>query len=236
MPTTIRRILLAPPLAACALLLLAAPARAITISEWDLASATGQSANPLGTAANVTASAISAPAGVTEWSSVAQDGFIAASNWAPGLSPDPTKYYEWTVTAGPGYLIAYQTLTLALFRGIQGGNHGAELWDLRASTDGFTSSDAYLRTFDISSSAMDEQTIFAGVDISAIGTVAGTVTFRLYGYDYTSSSDYSGLGNDSGWLIYGTGTNPLLTGTIVPEPRTALLVLLGLTALGRPRR
>lgn len=238
MRTAIRRVLvLTPALAAVALLLLTtAPARAIPIAEWDLASATGQSAAPLVTAANVTASAISASAGVTAWSSTAQDGFIAASGWAPGLTPDPAKYYQWSVTAAPGYLVGYETLTLALFRGIQGGNHGAQRWDLRASTDGFGSSDVYLQTFDISSSGVDQQVVFAGADVSAIGTAAGTVTFRLYGYDYTASTDFSGLGNDSGWLIFGTGANPVVTGTLVPEPGTALLVLLGVVALGRPRR
>lgn len=217
-------------------LVVATPAGAVTIVEWDLASATGQSADPLATAGNVTATAITASAGVTAWASTTQDGFVAASGWAPGSSPDPTKYYEWTVTADPGFGIAYGSISLALFRGIQTGNHGAQLWDLRASTDGFASSDLFLQTFDITAAPADTQTPFLAADVSALGTQVATVTFRLFGYDYTSAADFSGLGNDSGWLIYGSGTNPRIDGTVVvPEPGTGMLLVLGL-ALGLHRR
>lgn len=226
--------------ALAALLFAAAPAGAAIIAEWDLANATGQSAVVLAAAADVTATPITASAGVTPWNDTSEDGFIAASGWAPGAAADPTKYYEWSVTAAPGVTISYQTLTLALFRGIQGSDHGAELWDLRASTDGFGASNVLLQTFDISSSGVDEQVVFAGADISAIGAVVGTLTFRLYGYDYTSAADFSGLGNDSGWLIAGTGANPVVEGdvtTTTPEPDTAMLLTLGLLAFGlrRPR-
>lgn len=218
---------------------LAPAARALSIVEWDLAAATGQTADVLLAAADVSATAIQASAGVTPWASTAQDGFIAASGWATGLTPDPARYYEWSVSADPGFAIDYQSLTLALFRGIQGADHGAQRWDLRASTDGFATSDLYLQTLDLSASPADTQTLFAGADISALGTVAGTVSFRLYGYDYTSTADFSGLGNDSGWLIYGTGANPRIDGNVVlatPEPGTALLIGGGLLLLGLRRR
>ena len=128
------------------------------------------------------------------------------------------------------------TISLALFRGVQGANHGAELWDLRASTDGFASSDLFLSTFDISASGVDEQIPFLGVDISALGTQAGSVTFRLYGYDYTSPADFSGLGNDSGWVISGTGSNVIIEGTVVPEAPTGSLLGGGLALLAVRRR
>jgi len=208
-------------LASAVILTLAFAASAVPIVEWDLANATGQDAGVLNIDANANATAI-----------------MAASGWATAV-PDPARYYEWTVTAAAGYSIDYQNITLALFRGISGGNHGAEQWDLHASIDSFGLSDIALQTFDISSSAADEQTLFSATDISALGTAAGTVTFRLYGYDYTATGDFSGLGNDSGWLIGGTGANPVVGGSIfltVPEPSTGLLVLLGLIVMGARRR
>jgi len=220
---------------------IATDAAALPIVTWDLANATGQQAAVLSTAAGVTASVIDG-VGVTEWASTAQDGFIAASGWAASATAfDPTRYYEFSVTADAGLAISYETLDIALFRGINGGGHGAQLWDLHASTDGFAGSDLDLGTFDISASGVDEQISFAGHDISAVGLQVGTVTFRLYGYDYTSAGDFSGLGNDDGtWAISGTGLDPSIGGTVsvagVAEPAGALLALVGLTglfALGR---
>ena len=224
------------------LVLAAAPALGATIAAWDVASATGQTVAVLSSAADTSVSIIDSM-GVSQWASTAENGFAAASNWAPGLSRDPGKYYQFSVAADPGFEITYQTLDLALFRGIQGANHGAQRWDLYASTNGFASSELWLATFDLSGASADFQTQFLNTDISAVGTQTGTLTFRLFGYDYTSAADYSGLGNDSGWLIYGTGSNVVLGGSVgalspIPEPATALLAmagLIGLAVVGRAR-
>lgn len=222
----------------CALLLLVGSgASAMPIVSWDLTNATGQTATAISLDANVVGTSIT-PVGASAWASTAQSGFVAASGW--GVSaPDAGDYYEWSVSAAAGYQIQYETITLALFRGISGAQHGAQLWDLRASNDGFAAQNLMLQTFDISATAADTQQIFADADISTVGTQAGTVTFRLYGYDYTAPSDFSGLGNDSGWLIYGTGTNPTVDGSvfaIVPEAGTTMLVGLGLIALAQTSR
>jgi hypothetical protein len=76
------------------------------------------------------------------------------------------------------------------------------------------------------------------VDISAVGTQSGTVTFRLYGYDYTSPLDYSGLGNQPGpggtptEPLMGTGSDLIVGGQLVPEPATLAPLGLGLAMLG----
>jgi hypothetical protein len=216
----------------CALVLtLAAEAGAVPLATWDLGNATGQDADVLATALNVSATAID-EVGVAEWPFTTEDGFVAASGWSSALSYDPGRYYQFTVTAALGYEISYETIDLALFRGIWGGGHGAQLWDLHASVDGFASSDLDLGTFDISASGADTQTVFAGHDISALGTQAGTVTFRLYGYDHTQPGDYSGLGNDSGWVIFGAGLDPVVSGTVAAVPEAARSALLWLGLLG----
>lgn len=213
---------------------LAAGAGAAPVATWDIAGATGSGAAVSFTAPDVTATALTA-VGVSPWT-FGQNGFVAAADWAPGMTPDPGKYFEWSVTAALGYQIQFDSIALALLRGIQGASHGAQLWDLRASNDGFATS-VLVDTLDISSSAADTQVIF-NVDLSSLGTLPGTVTFRLYGYDYTSPTDYSGLGNDSGWLIYGTGTDLGFEGTVsaVPEPASLPLLGGGLVLLAAARR
>jgi len=228
-------------LSACALawaLGFAASAQAVPIATWDIANATGQSA-----AVGFTETGVSAvdlvSVGVTLWPNTNQDGFVVASDWAPGAVADPSRYFEWSFTIDASTEIDLNSIDLALFRGLQGPNHGAELWDLHASLDGFSGSDIALATLSIAASAGDEQTLF-NVDLSTLGTLMNaTLTFRLYGYDYTSNNDYSGLGNDSGWQIGGTGADVVIDGILVPEPGVALLVGLGLLLLGsfaRPAR
>lgn len=210
-------------------------AAAAPIATWDIANAPGSGAAVGFAATGVTATALTA-VGVTPWT-FGQTGFVAAAGWAPGLAPDPGRYFEWSVTSAPGSAVQFSSMALALLRGIQGANHGAQLWDLRASSDGFASS-VLVQTLDISSSAADTQVIF-NVDLSTLGTQAGTMTFRLYGYDYTSPSDYAGFGNDSGWVIFGTGVDLGVDGTVVsvvPEPASLPLVGLGLAVVAAGRR
>jgi len=221
---------------------LAGEAGAVPLVTWDLGNATGQDAAVLATALNVSATSID-EVGVTQWAGTSEEGFVAATGWSAGAAYDPGRYYQFAVTAAAGYAIGYETIDLALFRGIAGGLHGAQLWDLHASTDGFVGSDLALGTFDISASGVDVQTVFAGHDISSLGTQGGTVTFRLYGYDQTQPTDYAGLGNDDGtWLIFGTGLDPVVSGTVAPVPEAARSALLwlglaGLAATGsRPGR
>jgi hypothetical protein len=218
-------------IAALACVGLAVHAGAATLVVWDLASATGQQADVGSLAANVGAGPID-EVGVVQWPNTGQDGFVAARGWSPDpLAYDPARYYGWSVTAAPGFEIRYGQLELALFRGIGGGGHGAERWDLHASVDGFASSDLALGTFDLAGQGADVQTAFAA-DLSALGRVGGTVTFRLYGYDQTYAQDYSGLGNDDGtWLIYGTGLDPTLSGVVFPDSASSGVAEPGAAAL-----
>lgn len=208
----------------------ATPAAAIPITTWNVAGSNGQTAAVLASEPLTTATDLVA-VNVTPWPG-GYCCFTAAAGWS--LAFDASRYFEFSVTADPGHSIAYDSITLSLFRGISGATHGAESWQLRSSVDAFGST---LAGFSLAGSAGDEQVLFAGVDISALGTQSGTVTFRLYGYDYTAPGDYSGLGAQPGTTpLTGTGSNLILDGTVVPEPSTAVLVTLGLIVLGSRRR
>ena len=211
----------------CAVLLLAPVASAAPIINWDILGSDGNTAAAVGLSPEVSGTDLT-PVTVTPWPG-GYCCFTAASDWGTSAAaPDLTRYYEFSVTAAAGTWIVYEDITLSLFRGIQAGNHGAELWQLRASHDGYASSLAF---FNISASAADEQTPFSA-DISALGTQPGTVTFRLYGYDYTAATDYSGLGNQPGSTpLTGTGSDLVVGGQLVPEPVTLAQLGLGLAML-----
>lgn len=205
-------------------------ATAVPIVTWDIAGSNGQTASVLSAAPLTAASSLTA-VNVTPWPG-GYCCFTAAAGWT--LALDPTRYFEFSVTADPGHSIAYESITLSLFRGISGSTHGAESWVLRSSVDAFTGDVA---AFSLAGTPSDSQTLFSDVDISSIGTQVGTVVFRLYGFDYTAPGDYSGFGNQPGTTpLSGTGSNLIIQGMVIPEPGTALLVGGGLAALALTRR
>ena len=125
---------------------------------------------------------------------------------------------------------------MSLFRNYRRVNrHGAESWDLRASTDGFANSVVFLSSFDISGSASNEQVVFSDVDISALGTLPSAVSFRLYGYDAGGNFSFSGLSNEDGTRLGGSGSDLILGGLVspaspLPEPVTIMVLAFGALA------
>ena len=212
----------------------ARPAAALPIATWDVAGSSGQTASVLASEPLTSATTLIG-FNVTPWPG-GLCCFTAAAGWS--LAFDSTRYYEFSVSADPGHAILYESISLSLFRGIQGATHGAESWELRSSADAFAST---LASFSLAGSANDEQVLFSGVDISSLGALPGTVIFRLYGFDYTSATDFSGLGAQplGAGPLTGTGSNLVIAGLVTPEPGTGLLVAAGLVTLGllpRPRR
>ncbi|MCD4824667.1 MAG: hypothetical protein K8S55_08670 [Phycisphaerae bacterium] len=202
-----------------AILGLSAAVSADTILEYDIANNTNNTITATNLATNVSAGDLGTT-GVIQ--SVAAGEFLA-NDWTGNDSPDPSKYYQFTATADDGYAISYNTITFALFLEEDEGYLSAWKWELRASTDGFASSDIHLLNVNTDLN----QITYADQDISALGTQSGTVTFRLYGY-YAHNYNltlYSGLSNSS--TLAGTGSNVILDGTVSTAPEyTTLSVLL----------
>ena len=214
------------------------------IVQYDIAGANGASAQVGDKAANITATELTATGVRTRGTGGNYDSMVSARNWPTVSVLDPGKYFEFAVTADPGYTVSYGSVTFALFRDYNSAsNYGAESWQLHGSTDAFGLSDMLLSSVSLAGSGSDEQVVFSQLDISALGTQSGTVTFRLYGYDATKNGRFAGLGNEGDKHLTGTGSDLFLEGLVnapatVPEPMTIVVLALGalVYALGYNRK
>lgn len=227
----------------------ASPAWADVIAEWDIAGSRGNRADVLYAAEGVSAGRVEAH-GVKAWNpGWNYRGFMGATHWNRKDQANPGKYFQFEITAPEATSITYESISFSLFRGdYSRGRHGAEKWYLAASPDGFNQHSLNLARLDISDSGADEQILFSDLDISVLGTVEGTVSFRLYGAADNYNRDYSGLGNvtNGRYGFDGTGSNLIVEGQLgapmqgmsmdVPEPTTLLVVCCGGMAAVMRRR
>lgn len=160
---------------------------------------------------------------------------FSGSAWPLG-SFNSGKYFQFSVTPDPGYAVSYSTLTYSLFRTVLG-TTDVRTWELRASLDGFASSNIQLASNSLTGVGSITMARFVN-NISALGTQSGQVTFRLYGQDNGSTgSGLAGLANRTEFA--GTGSDVLLGGSIsvVPEvEHYGVVAAAGLVAFGFLRR
>ena len=98
------------------LAVMACPAWADLIVQYDIAEADGIEAQTAAMASHVAASALGVVGARVPNSSQAIPGTVMARRWSTDSSPDPAKYLEFSVSADPGYLVSYDSVTLGLFR------------------------------------------------------------------------------------------------------------------------
>jgi len=208
-------------IAAISLALFAAGAQSAVVVQYDIANSNpsvSSSVNPLPAPVGVITSTMNATAATlglpAPWT-----GLFGYLGWNVGVGPNPTQYYEFTVTPAVGYQVQYQSIDLAA---IVGGST-AFVWtmEVHASLDGFGASDIALFTQAIAQDGSAH--IYNGLDISALGTQSGAVTFRFYMYRPAGSqSGFAGLlnfgayGPDKSFFVNGIVTGPPLA----TEPTT----------------
>jgi hypothetical protein len=144
-----------------------------------------------------------------------QSGSYMWGSWESGAARNAGKYMEWSVTPPGGSQIDF-TGANATFALVFTGT-GANTWELRGSTDAFSTSDIALGGAMTLSTA--SQQFPQSVSLGAIPTQTGTITFRLYGYNDTSGVNQAGLANTA--FFSGSGSQLRVFGTVSAVPETS---------------
>jgi hypothetical protein len=197
----------------CSTLILLTPSiSGAEIAEWHL-SGTIDSSQPFPpsiTAPHVSASSLRKAPTLTP---VLGASVFLVRDWPVSPMIDPEKYLEFGVTAQPGYEIYCQEIEFSLYNNF----HGTSSWEIRSSEDGYV---AALDSGSVTDIIVDGEPVLAHV--SDIGFRSGSVTFRLYTYDNTGTTDPDRRGLRGG--TYG-GRNLKIRGVVYPElPMMAIAI------------
>ncbi len=211
-------------------------AQAQALAEWN-PSGTVQSSTPLApssVAANVSAGTLALGPEISDPGPFA-NAFMG-TNW-PSTAFNAGAYMSFSTTGN----LTYTAVVFSLYNNFDGTGN----WELRSSADSFASALA-AGTFSTISGAGQ----FISADVSALGTINGTVQFRLYTYNNAGTTNplQRGIrgtgGGGSGLAVLGVanGGGPPVIAPGIPVPALgvpmlwALMALVGLAAvLGRRR-
>jgi hypothetical protein len=224
-PSPARSILLVALLVAYFGLVTSLRAQLVT---WDISAAkenTSPTVSPTGNDPNVSGGLLTAEASMTaNAGELGVSGHFLFSPWQTAAAPVITaNYFQFSITADPGFQIAFTTVGYSLAA------LSTPSWQLRSDVDGYASN------FGTHTISVDAKQNPLTDDVSALGTRTGTVTFRLYGYNYDNTpGSFDGLANNNGFFgPAGSGRNLVINGTTsaVPEPHQYAIIA-GLGLLG----
>jgi hypothetical protein len=189
---------------------IASPARAANLAEWNVNAANAAAANTVqlaSTAAHVTAQPLVAHGSLDP--PYASASTFLYRNWPTGQAPDPSKYYEFQIAPAAGYSIQLSSLSLAVASGSSGpATPTSGLFQITASTNGFATPGMVIATETFAKNAMWDA---FDIDLHAVGTQNGPVTFRFSMYRVGGNA-FSGVGSS---VLFGNeGRNLVVNGSV----------------------
>jgi hypothetical protein len=203
--------------------LAASASASVTLSQWDLLGAPGSQASTAGLGSvNVTAANLARGAGLTG-SGAANS--ISASGW----TGETTDYFSFGFTIASGFSANLDSLYL----GSRSSGTGPGTVGIFSSLDGYSTAIATINQ------APGGNFVNSIINLSSLGTVSGTVEFRVYAIG-TGSAGGGTTGSAGTFRLSayfangGFDRNLQITGDVIPTPGS--LALLGLAGLAANRR
>lgn len=160
---------------------LSGSAQAQTAAAWNF---TGSSAAANTTGANITATSVTMGSDVTGGAQFSGTDFFGQDGWPATAAIDPNAYMQFTISPKSGYYLVLNTMSLQLRHSTLGNSSGSgpTSWQLSSSLDNYTS---VLASGTLTTAY---QTFPVTLPAAFQGITAGSVTFRLYGYNEIMST------------------------------------------------
>lgn len=159
--------------------------------------------------------------------SSSSSGNFRASGWSTNITPDVTKYFEFSLTAAPGTSLNMNNITFGIGRS----STGPLKWEWRSSADNYAFAATNYTTINtnltltngtISVPDLNSNWINNVISFSEISNT-DTITFRFYGFGAKTNS---GTGGFQGNLTF-TGESI----STIPEPSTLGLLVVPAAAI-----
>jgi hypothetical protein len=155
-------------------------------------------------------------------------GNFRASSWTTNSIIDTSKYFEFTLTADPGTTINMSSINFGIGRSAT----GPIKWEWRTSIDNYATVASNYVTINtnltLTGGTISVPDVNSGWTNNTLGFQdfdnLNSITFRFYGF---ASEAIAGTGGLQGNLTF-TGESV----SVIPEPMTIQLLLVGLALLG----
>ena len=155
-------------------------------------------------------------------------GNFRASSWTTNSIVDTSKYFEFTLTANPGTTINMSSINFGVGRS----GTGPTKWEWRTSVDNYATVSSNYVTINtnltLTGGTISVPDVNSGWTNNTLGFQdfdnLNSITFRFYGF---ASEAIAGTGGLQGNLTF-AGESV----SVIPEPMTIQLLLVGLALLG----